>query len=174
MCVGRVFAVVKRDFPPSPRKCKMKRSVFPSFWPVFRNWTFIFVHFPFFGQKSKKRSNVYFGLFLNKFIYPVNKISHVRSGLANDRRAYNRLCFYGNNESDSGYRSNSASPFVVHLPSKTGSTSGTTWLHGRSVINTATEGPEIIIGPTDGVAAAVTTTGGSPQYIVRVTFLKIQ
>jgi hypothetical protein len=49
-----------------------------------------------------------------------------------------------------------------------------TWIHGRSIINTAIQGPVVIIGPTDSVAAAVITTGGSPEYIVRVTFIKMQ
>jgi hypothetical protein len=31
----------------------------------------------------------------------------------------------------------------------------------------------MIVGPTDSVAAAVSTTAGSPQYIVRVTMLQI-
>jgi len=63
-------------------------------------------------------------------------------------------------------------PYTVDINSKAGSTTATTWVHGRSIIN-ATSATFAIIGPTDSVVAAVAPTGGSPEYIVRVTFLKI-
>lgn len=65
----------------------------------------------------------------------------------------------------------STGPFVAYTPSKAGSTTATTWVHGRTLFNAAAP-TYIIIGPTDSVTATVVPSGGAPQYIVRVTIVK--
>jgi hypothetical protein len=66
----------------------------------------------------------------------------------------------------------STGPYTPYIASKAGSTTATTWVHGRTIYSAAqvATAPFVIFGPTDSVAAAVVTTGGAPQYIVRVTF----
>jgi len=69
--------------------------------------------------------------------------------------------------------SNGVGTYTFDNTSKSGSTTATTWVHGRSIIKVNSGGTYMIVGPTDSVTAAVVTTGGAPQYIVRVTFLKL-
>lgn len=65
-------------------------------------------------------------------------------------------------------------PFTADINTKAGSTTATTWIHGRGIVESSVaNGQWIIVGPTDSVTAAVVPAGGAPQYIVRVTFLKI-
>ena len=64
--------------------------------------------------------------------------------------------------------------YTADINTKAGSTTATTWIHGRGIVESSVAlGQWIIVGPTDSVTAAVVPTGGAPQYIVRVTFLKI-
>lgn len=66
------------------------------------------------------------------------------------------------------------SDYTADINTKAGSTTATTWIHGRGIVESSVAlGQWFIVGPTDSVTAAVTTTGGAPEYIVRVTFLKI-
>jgi len=66
-----------------------------------------------------------------------------------------------------------AGPFTADINTKAGSTTATTWINGGGIVHSTVGNQTIIVGPTDSVAAAVTTTGGAPQYIVRLTILKI-
>lgn len=63
--------------------------------------------------------------------------------------------------------------YTVYIPSKSGSTTATTWVHGRSILSITGADKYMIVGPTDSVAAVVVTSGGAPQYIVRLTILQI-
>lgn len=65
-------------------------------------------------------------------------------------------------------------PFTAILTSKSGSTTATTWVHGRYIIDTSVDGQFIILTGTDSVTAAVAPTpAGGSVFLVRITFLKL-
>jgi hypothetical protein len=66
----------------------------------------------------------------------------------------------------------SSGSLSIDINSKSGSTTATTWIHGRSIIQSLASNVFFIVGPTDSVAAAVAPIG-STEFIVRVTILKI-
>jgi len=63
--------------------------------------------------------------------------------------------------------------YTVDVSSKAGSSTATTWIHGRAIIQVVAVPLYFIVGPTDAVTASVANTAGAPQYIVRLTILKI-
>ena len=69
------------------------------------------------------------------------------------------------------YTGTSVASLTVVNESIAGSTTGTTWIHGRHIIN-ATVQTYLTVSSVVGTAA-VPLAGTSDKYITRITFLKV-
>ena len=54
-----------------------------------------------------------------------------------------------------------------------GSSTSTTWIHGRAIETVVSGVNNVIIVSSVVGTAAVVTAGTAPQYVTRITFLKI-
>ena len=58
------------------------------------------------------------------------------------------------------------------VPSVTGSSTGTTWIHGRHIVVCAVQ-TYLIVSSVVGTAAVVTAGNAAGDYIARISFLKV-
>jgi hypothetical protein len=63
-------------------------------------------------------------------------------------------------------------PLILDTTTVAGSSTATTWIHGRAMISVPITGLALIISPVTATVA-VTTSGPAPYYMVRLTILKI-
>jgi hypothetical protein len=69
------------------------------------------------------------------------------------------------------YSGPNASSLAIDTNTVSGSTTATTWIHGRSIITVLTS---LVIAISSVVGtAAVTTTGNDTSYMIRLTILKL-
>jgi hypothetical protein len=71
------------------------------------------------------------------------------------------------------YQGSSNVLLTINSNTITGSSTGTTWVHGRAIVRSTTTRNWIMISPVVGTLAIPTAGTAAGQYIARITFIKL-